>query len=128
MKTRIELPVYSTATHAAKRKDDVDVNPTRKLWFCIFVPMQHAVEDLPVIIYFNGGGFVFLSANEKHFDTMCRRMCLWLLFQLIALLHQSTATLCNMMIYCFDVLKFLDDEENWSKSLPKNANISRVSI
>ncbi|KAI3801704.1 hypothetical protein L1987_29816 [Smallanthus sonchifolius] len=29
---------------------------------------------------------------------------------------------------CFDVLKFLDDDENMSKSLPQNANISRCFL
>ncbi|KAI3709256.1 hypothetical protein L2E82_39016 [Cichorium intybus] len=29
---------------------------------------------------------------------------------------------------CFDVLKFLDDEENRSKSLPENANLSRCFL
>ncbi|KAI3771906.1 hypothetical protein L6452_03078 [Arctium lappa] len=158
-KTRIILSVLSAATDAARRKDgtvnrrlikffdyrtpptsnprdgvktyDVVVDPARNLWFRVFIPIQHAVQDLPVIVYFHGGGFVFLSADLKLYDTVCRRFAK----KLPAIIVSVNYRLAPEHRYpaqhddCFDVLKFLDDDhENSSKSLPENANISRCFV
>ncbi|KAM0019291.1 putative carboxylesterase [Helianthus debilis subsp. tardiflorus] len=88
-KTRIFLSLFNTITYDARRPDeivnrsllnffdfrippeskpvngvktyDVVVDQTRNLWFRIFVPTQHAIEDVSLIFYFNGGGFAFLT-------------------------------------------------------------------
>ncbi|KVI11740.1 Alpha/beta hydrolase fold-3 [Cynara cardunculus var. scolymus] len=158
-KTRILLWVLSAVTEAARRKDgtvnrrlikffdyrspptskprngvktyDVVVDPARKLWFRVFLPIQHAVEDLPVIVFFHGGGFVFLSPDMKFYDDVCRRFAR----KLPAIIVSVDYRLAPEHPYpaqhddCFDVLKFLDDDqENGSKSLPENVNISRCFL
>ncbi|KAH7833776.1 hypothetical protein Vadar_009632 [Vaccinium darrowii] len=99
-KTRIALSVVTTVTNAAQRRDgtinrpllklvsftsppnpkpingvyssDVTVDPSRNLWFRIFGPTT-ATQPLPVMVFFHGGGFAFLTADAKAYDAVCRR-------------------------------------------------------
>ncbi|KAI3496092.1 hypothetical protein L1887_38442 [Cichorium endivia] len=157
-KTRIAVSVLSTFTDASCRKNgtvnrrllnlvdfrspptpksingvashDVVVDESRKLWFRVFVPTQHADEDLPVIVFFHGGGFVFLSPDVLVYDAVCRRFAR----KVPAVVVSVNYRLAPEHRYpaqhddCFDVLKFLDDEENRSKSLPENANLLRCFL
>ncbi|GJT67132.1 gypsy type transposase [Tanacetum coccineum] len=158
-KQRLILSVFSTVTGAAIRGDgsvnrrllnfvmsrtkptsepingvkthDVVVDPTRKLWFRVFVPTKEvAIEDLPVIVYFHGGGFTFFSPDAKIYDDVCRRFAReWSAIVVsvdyrLAPEHRYPAQHND----CFDVLRFLDDDENKSKWLPADANISRCFL
>ncbi|KAI3801703.1 hypothetical protein L1987_29815 [Smallanthus sonchifolius] len=157
-KTRFLLWAFSTVINAARRRDgtvnrrllkllefrapptaepvngvktyDVEIDPNRELWFRVFVPTQQEIEDLAVIVFFHGGGFVFLAPNAKVYDAMCR----WIAREVPAFVVSVNYRLAPEHRYpvqhndCFDVLKFLDDEENRSKSLPENANISRCFL
>ncbi|KAF5802732.1 putative carboxylesterase [Helianthus annuus] len=86
---------------------DVEVDPTRKLWFRVFVPTQYAEQELPVMVFFHGGGFIVLNPAAKKYDDVCRKFA-----------RELPAI----------VVSFLDIEENRSKWLPENANISRCFI
>ncbi|CAH1449261.1 unnamed protein product [Lactuca virosa] len=157
-KARITLSVLSTVIDAACRKNgtinrpiltlvhfripsmsksingvashDVIVDKTRNLWFRVYIPTQHAGEDLPVIVYFHGGGFIMLSPHVFPYDAMCRRFAR----KVPAVVVSVNYRLAPEHRYpaqhddCFDVLKFLDDEENRSKSLPENANLLRCFL
>ncbi|KAI3496093.1 hypothetical protein L1887_38443 [Cichorium endivia] len=109
---------------------DVVVDEARKLWFRVFVPTQHAGEDLPVIVFFHGGGFVFLSPDVFAYDAVCRRFAR----KLPAVVVSVNYRLAPEHPYpaqhddCFDVLKFLDEEANRSKSMPENANLLRCFL
>ncbi|KAI3801693.1 hypothetical protein L1987_29805 [Smallanthus sonchifolius] len=157
-KTRFLLSVFATATHAVRRRDgtvnrrlldflefrtpttskpvngvktyDVQIDPNRELWFRVFVPTQHVVEDVAVIVFFHGGGFVFLAPNTKVYDAMCRRMARKVPAVVVSVNYRLAPEHRYPVQHndCFDVLKFLDDEENRSKSLPENANISRCFL
>ncbi|KAI3701619.1 hypothetical protein L6452_26829 [Arctium lappa] len=157
-KTRFALSVLSTFTDASCRKNgtvnrrllnlfdfrspptsksingvmshDVVVDQARKLWFRVYVPTQHVGEDLPVIVFFHGGGFAFLSPDVMAYDAVCRRFAR----KVPAVVVSVNYRLAPEHRYpsqhedCFDVLKFLDDEENRSKSLPENANLLRCFL
>ncbi|KAI7758109.1 hypothetical protein M8C21_019474 [Ambrosia artemisiifolia] len=158
-KTRILLSIISTATDAACRTDgtvnrrllnlvdfrapptskstngvsshDVVVDKTRNLWFRVYVPTQHAGDDLPVIVFFHGGGFVFLAPDVMAYDAVCRRFAR----KLPAVVVSVNYRLAPEHRYpaqhedCFDVLKFLDDEDNGKKALlPVNANLMRCFL
>ncbi|WOL04109.1 putative carboxylesterase 18 [Canna indica] len=68
------IPPSATPLHGV-RTTDVTVDTSRGLWFRLFVPADSdAHESLPVIIFFHGGGFAFLSADSRAYDDVCRRV------------------------------------------------------
>ena len=57
---------------------DVTLNPTRNTWTRIFLPSQ-AVNNstktkLPLIVYYHGGGFIFMSASSSLNHEFCSKM------------------------------------------------------
>ncbi|XP_068652442.1 probable carboxylesterase 18 [Aristolochia californica] len=102
-KTRVSLALINTVTDACRRRDgtinrrlinflDARANPTpqaikgvktadfsvdsaRGLWIRVYVPVpiSSAEEAFPVVVFFHGGGFAFLSAASKGYDVVCRR-------------------------------------------------------
>ncbi|KAK9059498.1 hypothetical protein SSX86_020200 [Deinandra increscens subsp. villosa] len=109
---------------------DVVVDPTRNLWFRVFVPTQYAAEDLPVIVYFHGGGFIFSSPDVKLFDDVCRRFAGELPAVVVSVDYRLAPEHRHPAQHDdgLDVLKFLDVEGNREKWLPENVNISRCFI
>lgn len=55
---------------------DLTVDPARNLWVRVFLPSQTSDggRHLPVIVFFHGGGFVFLSPDNQTYDSVCRRL------------------------------------------------------
>ncbi|XP_076933256.1 putative carboxylesterase 18 [Bidens hawaiensis] len=157
-KSKLLLAAFNTITYVARRTDDtvnrgflklfdfrvppsskpingvktydVTVDSTRNLWFRVFVPTQDATEDIPVMVYFHGGGFAFLSPDMKNYDAMCRRMARKVNSIVVSVDYQLAPEHRYPAQHDdgFDVLKFLDDEENRSTSLPGNANVSRCFL
>ncbi|PWA81002.1 Alpha/beta hydrolase fold-3 [Artemisia annua] len=110
---------------------DVVVDPARKLWFRVFVPTEEsAIEELRVMIYFHGGGFVFFNPDMKVYDDVCRRFAKKLNAIIVSVdyRHAPEHKYPAQHDDCFDVLKFLDNDGNRSKWLPENANISRCFL
>ncbi|BAU02501.1 hypothetical protein LR48_Vigan10g058400 [Vigna angularis] len=55
---------------------DVTVDATRNLWFRLFSPTTSAsAATLPVVVFFHGGGFAFLSPASTRYDAFCRSLC-----------------------------------------------------
>nr|POE92066.1 putative carboxylesterase 18 [Quercus suber] len=55
---------------------DITVDPSRKLWFRLYIPTTTTTTatSLPIIFYFHGGGFILMAANSKPFDKFCQRL------------------------------------------------------
>ncbi|XP_057491865.1 probable carboxylesterase 18 [Actinidia eriantha] len=154
-KTRISFSVLSAVTDASRRRDgtvnrnllnflnfkahpnpkpingvktsDVNVDPSRNLWFRLFVPTPQppsSSSPLPVIVFFHGGGFVYLSADSKAYDAVCRRFARRVSAVVVSVdyrlapEHQYPAQYDDG----FDALRFLD--ENKDSFLPENADLS----
>ncbi|KAI3786915.1 hypothetical protein L1987_40994 [Smallanthus sonchifolius] len=106
---------------------DVVVDPTRKLWFRVFVPTQYAVQDLPVMVFFHGCGYVTYSPDSVKYDHFCRKFARELPAVVVSVDYRLAPKNRHpaQLEDGLDVLKFLDtDQENRSKWLPENANIS----
>ncbi|GJW47022.1 probable carboxylesterase 18 [Tanacetum coccineum] len=124
------VPPISEPNNGVKTYD-VDMDPTSKLWFRVFVPTKEgAVEDLPIVVFFHGGGFVYLGANANVYDVLCRRFARSVPAIVVSLDYRLAPEHRYPVQHndCFDMLKYLDDDENRSKWLPDNANISRCFL
>ncbi|XP_047322926.1 probable carboxylesterase 18 [Impatiens glandulifera] len=111
---------------------DVVVDPARKLWYRVFVPTSPAAESsvsIPVIVFFHGGGFAFLSADSKPYDAVCRRFARKIGAVVVSVDYRLTPEHKYPAQYDdgFDVLRFLD-EENQFNCLPKNVDLSRCFL
>ncbi|XP_057482744.1 probable carboxylesterase 18 [Actinidia eriantha] len=154
-KTRITLLVLSVVTDASRRSDgtvnrsllkvvnlkappnpkpikgvktsDVTVDPSRNLWFRLFVPTTQppsSSSPLPVIVFFHGGGFVYLSADSNAYDAVCRRYARRLSAVVVSVNYRLAPEHRYPAQYDdgFDVLKFIDENKN--PFLPENADLS----
>ncbi|KAL8473907.1 hypothetical protein ACS0TY_030680 [Phlomoides rotata] len=105
---------------------DITIDPSRNLWCRLFVPTAPH-PHLPVIVFFHGGGFVFLSPDFKSYDDVCRRFAR----KVPAVVVSVNYRLAPEHRYPapfedgFDVLKFLDEQSN---ILPENADVSRCFV
>nr|WIV69117.1 PUCXE40 protein [Pyrus ussuriensis] len=125
------LDFKSPATPAAPVRgvtsSDVTVDPARKLRFRLFVPQTTSPtpSHLPVVVFFHGGGFTFLSPASFVYDVVCRKFAR----KIPAVVVSVDYRLCPEHRYPsqyddgFDVLTFLDQNDD---VLPKNADRSRV--
>ncbi|KAK9059493.1 hypothetical protein SSX86_020195 [Deinandra increscens subsp. villosa] len=109
---------------------DVVVDPTRNLWFRVFVPTEYPVEDLPVMVFFHGGAYILLAPDVKIYDDVCRKFARELPAIVVSVDYRLAPEHRHPAQHDdgLDVLKFLDVEENRSKWLPENVNISRCFI
>ncbi|WCJ35003.1 alpha/beta-Hydrolases superfamily protein [Euphorbia peplus] len=103
---------------------DITVDKSRDLWFRLFTPTT-AGTSLPVIFFFHGGGFAYLSPSSKPYDDFCRRLAR----ELSAFVVSVNYRLAPENRYpaqahdCFDTLKFIDDTE--IAEFSSNADLSR---
>ncbi|PPS20435.1 hypothetical protein GOBAR_AA00165 [Gossypium barbadense] len=52
---------------------DTTVDASRNLWFRLYSPSLPSDLLLPVVVFFHGGGFTFLSPASQAYDAVCRR-------------------------------------------------------
>lgn len=51
---------------------DISIDPSRNLWFRLFIPETNSSgETLPLIVYFHGGGFAYFGPDSRTFDSFC---------------------------------------------------------
>ncbi|KAM7255977.1 hypothetical protein ACFE04_011718 [Oxalis oulophora] len=109
---------------------DIMVDRTRNLWFRLYVPTTStSTTSLPVIVYFHGGGFVFMSADSKLYDQFCYRLASELPAVIISVNYRLAP---EHRLPCqyddgFDVLKFIDNEAS-EFQLPGSANLKQCFI
>lgn len=130
---------------------DTTVDSTRNLWFRLYVPTGSTAETapgcytkglngdslpnyntsnntLPVMIFFHGGGFSFLSAASRSYDMVCRRFARRIPAIVVSVDYRLTPEHCFPCQYDdgFDVLKFLDEKN--ATALPANADLSKCFL
>ncbi|KAG6424902.1 hypothetical protein SASPL_115325 [Salvia splendens] len=91
---------------------DISVDPSRDLWFRLFVP-SHS-QRLPLLVYFHGGGFSFFSPDSKP----CHDLCLSLAAA-VAPEHRCPSQYHD----AFDALRFLNNEV-----LPPSIDLQRCFL
>ncbi|QCD95042.1 probable carboxylesterase 18 [Vigna unguiculata] len=109
---------------------DVTVDPSRNLWFRLFIPsISSAVSaaSLPVFVYFHGGAFTFFNAASIPIDAFCRLFCRSLNAVVVSVDYRLTPEHRYPSQYDdgHDVLKFLDQN---STVLPSIADVSKCFL
>lgn len=112
------------------RTSDVTIDSSRNLWFRLFVPTQLNIQNdsqLPVIVFFHGGGFVYLSPDVKSYDIVCRRFACKIPAVVISVNYRLAPEHRYPAQYedGFNVLEFLVSEKS---VLPENADLSRCFL
>uniref|UniRef100_A0A0D9XQP1 Alpha/beta hydrolase fold-3 domain-containing protein n=1 Tax=Leersia perrieri TaxID=77586 RepID=A0A0D9XQP1_9ORYZ len=74
------VPAFSSPCRGVSSRDIVlrpDSSPRlrARLFYPTAVSKGSSTSPLPVIVFFHGGGFAFLSAASAAFDGVCRRLC-----------------------------------------------------
>ncbi|GMI88700.1 carboxyesterase 18 [Hibiscus trionum] len=115
------------------RTTDTVVDATRNLYFRVFVPSVDRDANMPVIIYFHGGGFAYMQANSIACDDLCRRLCKKTGAVIVSVNYRLTPEHKYPCQYedGFDVVKFIDDNANTNSgnlNLPSNANLKQCFI
>ncbi|XP_028756505.1 probable carboxylesterase 18 [Neltuma alba] len=108
---------------------DVTVDSSRNLWFRLFTPTisTSSTSLLPVVVYFHGGAFSFLSASSPPYEAVCRQLSR----SIPSVVVSANYRLCPEHRFPsqyddgFDVLKFLDLNGD---ALPDIADLSRCFL
>ncbi|KAK9095805.1 hypothetical protein Sjap_021302 [Stephania japonica] len=156
-KTKLMIRILTTVSDFAKRSDDsvnrtvvrflsaraksnaeplkgviatdVTVDPARDLWFRLYVPSDHLCgPSLPVVLFFHGGGFTFLSADAVAYDAYCRRLARKTPAVVLSVNYRLSPENRYPSQYedGFDTLKFLDSKN--CEGFPENADLSKCFL
>ncbi|KAL0540559.1 hypothetical protein IC582_020567 [Cucumis melo] len=113
---------------------DVVFDPSHNLWFRLFLPSSSSadknVTDLPVVVYYHGGGFVFFSANSMAYDDFCRRLARELRVAVVSVNYRLSPEHRCPIPYedGFDALKFLDGMDLDDGGFPVKFDVSRCFL
>ncbi|XP_058773520.1 probable carboxylesterase 18 [Vicia villosa] len=114
---------------------DVTVSDEHNVWFRLYTPTVTVAGDetntktasLPVIIFFHGGGFSYLSPASVAYDAVCRRFCRKISAVVVSVNYRLTPEHPYPSQYDDgeSVLKFLDENKS---VLPENADVSKCFL
>ncbi|XXG60612.1 hypothetical protein AAC387_Pa04g2471 [Persea americana] len=158
-KTKIIITLLSAVTDATRRRDgtvnrflssffdsraaanpeplhgvktaDFTVDASRNLWFRLFYPTDDDIpDDIPVIVFFHGGGFAFLSPDAKAYDFVCRRIAHKILAAVVSVNYRLAPEHKCPAAYedGFDVLRWLDGRPKQFSDFAPNADVSRMFL
>lgn len=114
---------------------DVVVDASRNLFFRLFVPVGSKRGDsdisssIPVIFYFHGGGFAWISANSFGANRLCQRLSRELSVVIISVNYRNSPEhrYPSQVEDGFDVLKFVDENPTFD-GFPFNADLKNCFI
>ncbi|GMI78589.1 carboxyesterase 18 [Hibiscus trionum] len=97
---------------------DIMVDTARKLWFRLYTNAatsgpQVGETDLPIIVYFHGGGFAYMAANSMNYDDLCKRLAREIPAVVVSVNYRLSPEHRFPSQYedGFDVLKFIDNSD-----------------
>ncbi|PON33300.1 Arylacetamide deacetylase [Parasponia andersonii] len=128
----LRSPPSSTARGGVSTSD-FTLDSSRNLWFRIFVPTSSsataAPKSLPVVLFFHGGGFAFLSPDSFAYDAVCRKLARETPSVVISVNYRLSPEHRYPCQYDdgFDVLRFLDGGDDGG-ALPGAADVSKCFL
>ncbi|XP_061988856.1 probable carboxylesterase 18 [Rosa rugosa] len=126
-------PSPLTKPHRNLKSSDVVVvgdGPSRNLWFRLYTPTAATTKKLPIIVFFHGGGFAFMSASSKLYDDFCQRLARELPAVVVSVNYRLSPEHRYPCQYDdgFDVLKFIDGSGSSSSCLFEGANLGQCFL
>ncbi|OEL25185.1 putative carboxylesterase 18 [Dichanthelium oligosanthes] len=101
---------------------DVVIDPAVPLRARLFHPAPGAEDGrpLPVVVFFHGGGFAYLSASSPAYDAACRRIARYAGAAVLSVDYRRSPEHRYPAAYDdgFTALRFLDDPTNHQGTLP----------
>lgn len=123
----IKSPPYPDPVSGFKSYD-VTIDRTRNLWIRVYLPITQDSEPahLPVIFFFHGGGFVYLSADSRSYDAVCQRFCKKIPAVMVSVNYRLAPEYRHPAQYNdgFDAVKYIDENNKKEKILPDYADMS----
>ncbi|KAH7836140.1 hypothetical protein Vadar_033101 [Vaccinium darrowii] len=118
-------PPYSANGVASS---DLTVDPSRNLWFRLYLPSTTSSSTLPLIFYFHGGGFVAFAPNSIVYDKFCRTLARDLQSVVVSVNYRLAPDHRYPCQYedGLEILKFID-ARNYS-ILPSSTDLNRCFI
>ncbi|KAG6599119.1 putative carboxylesterase 18, partial [Cucurbita argyrosperma subsp. sororia] len=110
---------------------DVTVDASRSLWFRVYFPTSESTsESLPLIVYFHGGGFVYMAPDSKLYDDFCQSLAREIHAVVISVNYRLAPENKWPCQYedSFDVLKFIDGDGSSLEGLPANVDLKRCFV
>ncbi|XP_022132020.1 probable carboxylesterase 18 [Momordica charantia] len=108
---------------------DVTVDASRNLWFRLYAPTSDSTsESLPLIVYFHGGGFIFMAPDSKLIDHLCQSLAREISAVVISVNYRLAPEHRCPCQYedGFDVLKFIDAAA--IEGFPANVDLKRCFV
>ncbi|KAE8647216.1 probable carboxylesterase 18 [Cucumis sativus] len=110
---------------------DTTVDSSRNLWFRLYTPtIESTSESLPLIVYFHGGGFVYMAPDSKLLDELCQRLAREIPAVVISVNYRLAPEHRYPCQYedAFDLLKFIDYNASAIEGFPPNVDFKRCFL
>ncbi|GLJ42891.1 hypothetical protein SUGI_0889060 [Cryptomeria japonica] len=125
-----KVPASDTPDRGVYAKDAV-IDSVTGVWVRLYVPVpeDNESEELPVVVYFHGGGFCVLSAADKNYDVFCRQLAKRRRAAVVSVEYRLAPEHKFPAAYddCFAALTWLASSEG-EIFLPRNADLSRCFL
>lgn len=121
---KVPAPATTLVGQASVSFTDVPVEPSRNIWFRLFVPsVDQFNSPLPLVVYFHGGGFDSLGPDLKEYHDFCCRIAASVPAAVASVKYRLAPEHRYPAAYddCFDALKFIDSEN--CSVLPSNVDL-----
>ncbi|KAK4860249.1 hypothetical protein QYF36_019935 [Acer negundo] len=133
----IKTPPSSHPIEGVKTSDVV-LDASRNLFFRLFVPVategggdndNDVTVSMPVIFYFHGGGFAWISANSVGPNKLCQRLSRELSAVIVSVNYRNSPEhrYPSQVEDGFDVLNFFEKNNNF-EGFPRNADLKYCFI
>uniref|UniRef100_A0ACD6A2D8 Uncharacterized protein n=1 Tax=Avena sativa TaxID=4498 RepID=A0ACD6A2D8_AVESA len=119
------IPAFSSPWRGVASRDVV-IDPALRLRARLFLPTTRPADatPLPVIVFFHGGGFAFLSAASLAYNAVCRRIARYASAAVLSVDYRRSPEHRFPAPYDDGIaaLRFLDDPKNHPTDVPLDAS------